>query len=337
MNDRQSAPHTPWDIDRRRPVVRRRGTRRARIAVGVLLTAAVAALVVVLGHSDGLRRTRSSSAHWRRMLPAGSVLVATGPSGGTVWRVRIPNSFVTTNRPGYIYLPTYRTGARYPVVYLLHGFPGSPETFVRGSRIVAVADDLIRSGRLRPAIVVMPTAGRTIRYDGEWAGPWERYVVDDVLEWTQAYLPTIDSSAGRAIGGLSAGGFGAADIALRHPGLFGTIEAWGGYFHPLRDGPFAHATRTQLRASDPVSIVRRIAPLLHRWGVRVFLAAGRQDPRDVARAQHFGAELTRLRVENVLVLQPGAHHGNFWRRILPLGLAYTFPEPARTNRSNLQS
>ena len=152
------------------------------------------------------------------------------------------------------------------------------------------------------------------------------YMVEDVLRWTQTHLPAIDSPAGRAIGGLSAGGFGAVDIAFRHPGLFGTIEAWAGYFHPLRDGPFAHATRAQLLASDPTFIVRRLAASLRREGVRIFLAAGRQDPVDIAHARGFAAELTKLHIQTILVLRPGAHHDSFWRRILPPGLAYTFPK-----------
>jgi S-formylglutathione hydrolase FrmB len=92
--------------------------------------------------------------------------------------------------------------------------------------------------------------------------PLERFVIDDVLPWTDAHLPTIRSPAGRAIGGLSSGGFGAINMALRHPTLLATIEAWSGYFHPLRDGPFAHATRAQLRANDPTLLLRRHAQLL---------------------------------------------------------------------------
>jgi enterochelin esterase-like enzyme len=251
--------------------------------------------------------------------------------------VRIPNSFAHTRRPSYIYLPTYGAAARYPVAYLLHGFPGSPSTFVHGAGIVAVADNLIRSGELRPLIVVMPVAGRTPRYNGEWAGPWEQYVIDDVLRWTEEHLPTIASPAGRAIGGLSAGGFGAVDIAFRHPRLFGTIEAWAGYFHPLRDGPFAHATRAQLLSNDPSVIAHRLAATLRHEEVRILLAAGRQDPTDVARARQFGLELTKLHVENVLVLRPGAHHESFWKRILPVALAYTFTRHDQAAHSSLGS
>lgn len=291
----------------------------------LLLAATGAGIGIGVAVQDRSRQSSRGSSAWRRRLPVGSARVVVGPDGGSVWRVMIHNSFAPTSRPSFVYLPPYRVNERYPVVYLLHGFPGSPSTFVRGSRIAAVADDLISTGKLRPLIVVMPVAGPTLHYDGEWAGPWESFVVGDVLPWTDAHLPTIPSMRGRAIGGLSAGGYGAIDIALRHPGLFRTIEAWAGYFHPLRDGPFVHATLTQLALSDPTRLADRLAPLLRRERIRVFLAAGTQDPIDVARARSYAAELARLHIDHVLVLRPGGHHDSFWRSILVPGLAFTFP------------
>jgi hypothetical protein len=105
-----------------------------RIGIGVVLLVVVVVVSVTVLLSGGPGGSRFSSNPWRKLLSRGSVLVATGPHGGTVWRVRIPNSFVNTHRSGYVYLPRYGSAERYPVVYLLHGFPGSPRTFVvRGS------------------------------------------------------------------------------------------------------------------------------------------------------------------------------------------------------------
>ena|SRR5438105_9990686 len=60
-------------------------------------------------------------------LPADFRLEATGPDGGTVWTGRIPNYFMSDPRLSDVYLPPgYNPGERYPVLYLLHGFWGSP-------------------------------------------------------------------------------------------------------------------------------------------------------------------------------------------------------------------
>jgi enterochelin esterase-like enzyme len=216
-------------------------------------------------------------------------------------------------------------GAHYPVLYLLHGFPGSPQTFVHMAKIATVADGLILRRELRALIVVMPVGGQTSSYNGEWAGPWERFVTNNVVPWIDRNLPTIPDPQHRAIGGLSAGGFGAAAIALRHPGLFGTIEAWDGYFHPLRDGPFTHATLTQLRNSDPTILAARSRQRLVQTATRFFLAAGTDDHKDVLSTRSFAQLLDRIHVQHVLVLQRGGHHDSFWRQILPPALAYTFP------------
>jgi S-formylglutathione hydrolase FrmB len=71
---------------------------------------------------------------------------------------------------------------------------------------------------------------------------------------------------------LSAGGFGAADIGLRNPSLFGTIESWSGYFKPVQDGPFAHASRAVLAANDPTRLLVTQQPFLSK--TRFFISTG---------------------------------------------------------------
>src|SRR5260221_9512692 len=157
------------------------------------------------------------------LLLPGFAPVAPGPAGGQVLRGIFPG----TERAGYVYLPPgFSEAARYPVVYLLHGMRGSPEEYIAATHLPSFADTEIAAGRLRPFIAVLPAAGPNSAYDGEWAGPWERALVEQIVPWIDARLPTRADAAGRVIAGLSAGGFGAVDIGLRHPSLFGTIESW---------------------------------------------------------------------------------------------------------------
>jgi S-formylglutathione hydrolase FrmB len=79
----------------------------------------------------------------------------------------------------------------------------------------------------RDLIVVMPDAG--VNSDGggwftDWVnggrfGPprWETYHVFHLIPWIDANLRTVASRAGRAISGLSQGGYGAMAYAARHP------------------------------------------------------------------------------------------------------------------------
>jgi S-formylglutathione hydrolase FrmB len=195
--------------------------------------------------------------------------VAAGPSGGQV----LEGTFPGTLRPGYVYLPPgFNAAARYPVVYLLHGMRGSPAEYIDATQLPAFADTEIAAGRLQPFIAIIPAAGATPDYNGEWAGAWENALVERIVPWVDAHLPTQPTAAGRVLAGLSAGGFGAVDIGLRHPLLFGTIESWSGYFSPLHDGPFKHATRAVLAAHDPTRLVEAQQPLLAK--TRFFVSTG---------------------------------------------------------------
>jgi enterochelin esterase-like enzyme len=205
------------------------------------------------------------------LLLPGFSQVRTGPRGGAI----LQGTFPGAERPGLVYLPPgFDPSRRYPVVYLLHGMPGSPSEYLDGAGFLAAADDGISGGTLEPFLGVLPAAGPSERYDGEWAGPWERDLVDEIVPWVDAHLPTLPTAGNRVLAGLSAGGFGAVDIALRNPAVFGSAASWSGYFTPLRDGPFRNAPARVLAANDPVDLVRRGAASLRRDGLRFFLSTG---------------------------------------------------------------
>lgn len=251
--------------------------------------------------------------------------VATGPAGGSVWVGRIPNRSVPgDHRPSAVYLPPgYSPDRRYPVVYLLHGMRGSPSSIWDGLRLPRVADGLISSGASPPFIAVMPVAGPTVDpSSGEWAGVWEDYVVRDVVPWTDTHLSTRADAASRALEGLCAGGYGALDIGLRHPTMFGTLGSWEGYPSPVfRDGPFVHASPAQLAAHDPALLVRRQGPALRRQDVRFILEYnGDHGAIRGAWSAAFGAELGALRLPHeTRQFRSRAH---YWRSMLPPGLRY---------------
>ena len=262
--------------------------------------------------------------------PTGFVEINAGPAGGTVWQGLIPNRIVPTlRRPSAVYLPPHASPThRYPVLYLLHGFRGSPSSYVYSLNFASFADAAITSGAAPPFIAVMPVAGKPA-YDGEWAGPWERYLVRDVVPWTDALFPTVASRRSRALAGLSAGGYGAIDIGLRHPRLFGTLESWSGYFRPYRDGPLRYANRAELAAHDPTLLTTTEAPQLRRLGVRFFLSCGSTHDRgNLAFTLAFDRVLNGLGLRHRLWLGPGGHDGRFWRKQLPAALQYAFPQAA---------
>ena len=256
--------------------------------------------------------------------PPGWVRVSAGPFGGTVWQGVIPDAADRNHpRASLVYLPPgVRRQTGYPAVYLLHGLRGSPYSFIGGLRLAAVADGLIHAREVPPFVAVMPPAGSTPRFDGEWTGAWERSLVQGVLPWAERHLPLSPRPADRTLAGFSAGAYGSIDIGLRHPGLFGTVESWSGYFRAPHDGSLATATKAQRLAHDPAMLVRSQAGTLRADRTRIFLSAGLQERAVLTGTRAFAAELTALGVGHVVHIGAGGHHGSTWRDVLPAGLRY---------------
>ena len=171
----------------------------------------------------------------------------------------------------------------------------------------------------------LPNGTKRQRADSEWAGVWEDFVVRGVVPWVDANLPTVRTARARAIAGVSAGAYGAVDIALRHLGVFAVAESWEGYFHPFPDGPFKTASVATLAAHDPVLLARKEAPAIRSHGLRFFLSTGGSHG-SVKRSWtfEFDQELRALGIGARMWAQPAGVPG-FGRNQLPPALRYAEP------------
>ncbi len=104
------------------------------------------------------------------------------------------------------------TSVRYPVLYLFHGTSGRASDWV-------TAGDAEAATAPYDLITVMPDAGFNGNGGGwftNWydtattLGPsqWETFHVNQLIPWVDANLRTIANRNGRAVAGLSQGGFG---------------------------------------------------------------------------------------------------------------------------------
>ena len=135
-----------------------------------------------------------------------------------------------------VYLPAgYKAAESYPVIYLLHGLYGDYSNWAGTGRMKDVADLLIASGEMVPAVIVMPNAG-----DNDVHGYQNGYF--NVENWPyedfffEEFLPAVEKKYNcggakdkRAIMGLSMGGGGSIVYAQRHPELFSSaygMSAW---------------------------------------------------------------------------------------------------------------
>lgn len=136
----------------------------------------------------------------------------------------------------------------YPVAYLLHGIPFGERAYADpagwggltggmfkksadfpAQGFKAWIDGLINSGEIEDMIIVMPDAtskyGASFYTNSEVNGNYENYIAEDVVSLIDNTYNTIAAPDGRAILGVSQGGYGAIMIAMTQPGVFGTVGA----------------------------------------------------------------------------------------------------------------
>ena len=97
-----------------------------------------------------------------------------------------------------------------------------------------------------PLIVVMPDAGRDAEYTDWYQGGapilprWETYHVGQLVPWVDKRFRTIAARRGRAIAGLSMGGFGALSYAGRHPATYAAVASFSGALEIGSEGALGH-------------------------------------------------------------------------------------------------
>lgn len=169
---------------------------------------------------------------------------ATSPAtSGRLVEVKISASALKGNLLGdpleqsfAIYLPpSYDTSPakRYPTLYLLHGFLSDNKVWTtngyQGMSLQPLMDELIKSGKIREMIVVVPNAWNA--YKGAFysnstvTGNWEDYIYRDLVQNVDANYRTMARVESRGIAGHSMGGYGALSLAMKHPDVFSVVYA----------------------------------------------------------------------------------------------------------------
>jgi len=190
-----------------------------------------------------------------------------------------------------------------PVVYMLHGWPGSPQ-----SVLAAVAKPLATAfaAGAKPFIAVFPDGNAKTHVDSEWADSSDKKAM--IETWiTTNLISAVEGShirpkEARAIMGFSMGGYGAAIIGLHHPDLYSQIIPISGYY-VIDDLTGAFVGKDKLAYQSPINYLS--AAHNFRW----FLAEGQNDPTALIHGQatSWWTKLNKIGVKATLNLPPGGH------------------------------
>lgn len=232
---------------------------------------------------------------------------------------------------------------RFPVLYLLHGFYGNYEDWCANTGLVGYAKSY-------EEIIVMPDGGNNW-YVNSYSDPkarWEDYIVDDLIAYVDAHYRTIASRKGRAIAGLSMGGYGALFLGLKHRDMFAAVASLSGvvaaadlgrwdaqsekdinnsqsqFYVDVRKtlaadfGPVDNPAR---KDEDPFLLIRTLTPANCP---QLYLAIGWEDGL-LAENREFVGVLSELKMPYRYAEVPGKHEWKVWDEQIQRVLAVEAP------------
>lgn len=169
---------------------------------------------------------------------------------GTLSKVWYNSETLGINRRMTIYTPAgYNpmSSRRYPVFYLLHGMGGDENAWSELGRATQILDNLIAMGKAEPMIVVMTNGNAaleaapgessmgyvqpTMHLPKTMEGSFENHF-PEVVAFVDNNYRTIASKEGRAIAGLSMGGFHSLHISKEWPDMFDYVGLFSAAVNP---------------------------------------------------------------------------------------------------------
>lgn len=197
---------------------------------------------------DGVRCTDPANVYLIRDVASVFNVFITGNGKGDLYKVgAVPHGTVTrrwypspgnemTRRMTIYTPPGYESSKdKFPVLYLLHGMGGDEEAWIALGRTAQILDNLIAAGKARPMIVVMTNgnvaqeaapgesslgmAKPTMQLPHTMDGQFEE-TFTDVISFIDENYRTLAKKEGRAIAGLSMGGYHSLHISRYYPNTF---------------------------------------------------------------------------------------------------------------------
>lgn len=213
----------------------------------------------------------------------------------------------------------------FPVLILLHGVPGSPQSWLENGRMPGAFQNLVAQHQSHPFILAMPVINPgSVDTDcsdlpGRKVATW---LATDVPELIRHKFRTISGPKGWGLMGFSTGGYCSAKLPMQFPDVFGAGAALDP--DPLTGDPDVISDTTLRRHNSPTWLAQHTRADLS--GVSLFLATSRQDrdspPTYIEQFARDAVEYGSGVHVQTMVVPAGGHNYNTWTSMYPAAISY---------------
>jgi S-formylglutathione hydrolase FrmB len=229
-----------------------------------------------------------------------------------------PVGFCALLPPGYDAAPK----KQFPVLYFLHGI-GEDQTFMFTTGAWTLIEEAQEQKRLGDFVIITPAAGRSFYINSkEGRTRYEDFFIHEFIPAMERSFRISRLRSGRAIGGVSMGGYGALRFAFKYPQMFSSVAALmpalmqslprgisnmnlAAFIGPAFGTP---VDEDFWRANTPF-VYARTANLA---GLKIYFATGDQDEYGFdAGTRALDQLLSARHVAHAAHIYPGGHSGGF--------------------------
>jgi S-formylglutathione hydrolase FrmB len=242
-----------------------------------------------------------------------------------------------------IYLPyDYETSNRfYPVTYLLHGLGDNDMGWIQFGEANLIADECIATREIPSMIIAMPDGGTSFYINNfDKSLRYEDFFIQEFMPFIEKNYRIRTEKRFRGIAGLSMGGYGALNLALKYPEKFAACVAfsaaifskesmmeinemgWQRIYNDLF-GPYQEGEarfNSQYRNNNPFDLTKTKGKDAYR-DLRIYIDCGDDDflADDNCRLH---IHLDQMEIKHEFRMRDGIHSWPYWRSGLPVGLKF---------------
>ncbi len=253
--------------------------------------------------------------------------------GAKIDSLDIPSAAMSKSYKAVVVLPkTYaKSKTYYPVMYLLHGGFGHHSDWTIKTPDKNLVPELADKYNM---IIVMPE-GEVFSYyidsPVNKSSLFETYLTQEVISRIDNSYRTIRNAKGRAITGLSMGGYGALYLATRHPDLYGAAGSMSGVIDLRLDNwkfPPETANNVKkgfesilgpLESSPEVYDAHSVVDMYNKMktnGVKLIFDCGVDDFL-IEPNRELHRRLVYNKTPHDYAERPGGHNWDYWQNSLP--------------------